>query len=327
VLSTSSNVRLDNFVYTEESLQEVRNLLKPDGVLALSFGVPATNEWVGLRIFRTLSDAFGYAPQVFEFANEDILFLISGQPGRTFSVNNPNIKPRPDYTYQASLSPVTDDWPYMYLQTRTVPSTYLIALAGIFLISLFLTRQVIPNFRRVNLHFFFMGAAFFLLETKSITEMALLFGSTWIVNAVVILAIMMEIVAANLLVQRYRWKDPTRFYWLLAISILINFFVPVSRFLGLDLTLRVILAALLQVIPLFFAGIIFAITFSQTRSIESSLGSNLIGSVLGGLFEYVSLATGIRSLYLLALLFYLASLWALKRMEEFRKVGVMVPGD
>lgn len=50
-------------------------------------------------------------------------------------------------------------------------------------------------------------------------------------------------------------------------------------------------------------AIVLAITFSQAESIESALGSNLVGAMLGSMIEYSSLALGIRSLYIFALLF------------------------
>jgi hypothetical protein len=323
LLSTASSVRLDNFVYTQESLNDVRNLLNENGLLALSFGVPPGNEWVGERIYRTLYDVFSHSPQVYEFPNHNILFLISLKPLSTPLLNDPLVTYHSDYPYRSDLNPVTDDWPYLYLQTRTIPSTYLIGLVGVILISLLLTRRVIPDFRKLNAHFFFLGAAFFLLETKSITQMALLFGSTWIVNAVVIAAILMMIVIANLVVIRFKITNPDPFYLLLIISLMLNFFLPVSSFLELPLALRISLSTISQVIPIFFAGMVFAISFSQTASIEIALGSNLIGAVVGGIFEYASLALGLRSLYILAIIFYLLSAYAFYR----RRVGALQPAQ
>jgi SAM-dependent methyltransferase len=313
LFSTASSVRLDNFVYTQESLQEARDLLTPQGLLALSFGVPPENEWVGLRLYRTLTDVFGHAPQVYEFGNHDIVFLIARDPLPAQLITDPRVTPRPDYTYRADLNPITDDWPYLYLQQRSIPTTYLIVLAGIVIISLLFTRRVLPDFRQINLHFFFLGAAFFLLETKSITEMALLFGSTWIVNATVIAAILIMIVIANLLVGRFKWQNPRSFYILLVVALAFDYFVPVSSFLGLPMVARIGLASLAQVVPIFFAGVIFAISFSRTNSIGIALGSNLMGSVLGGIAEYASLVLGIRALYLIALGLYLLSAVALKK--------------
>lgn len=313
LFSTASSVRLDNFVYTYESLLEVRELLSKDGLLALSFGVPAENEWVGLRLYRTLTDVFGHSPQVYEFGNQDIIFLIARDPLPAPLIRDLRVKPRSDYVYRADLSPVTDDWPYLYLQQRVVPNTYIIVLIGVVILSLLFTRRVLPDFRQINFHFFFMGTAFFLLETKSITEMALLFGSTWIVNAVVIAAILTMIVIANLLVEHFHLHNPWPFYVLLGAALLFNFLAPASSFLNLPLMWSITLASLSQALPLFFAGIIFAITFSQTPSLEIALGSNLIGSVMGGIAEYTSLVLGIRALYLLALGFYVLSACALSR--------------
>ena len=94
---------------------------------------------------------------------------------------------------------------------------------------------MIPDFRQLDLHFFFMGAAFFLLEIKNITEMALLFGSTWIVNTVVIAAILTMIVLANLVVELFQLSDSRLFFLLLFITLLFNYLVPVHSYLGLSL--------------------------------------------------------------------------------------------
>jgi hypothetical protein len=146
-----------------------------------------------------------------------------------------------------------------------------------------------------------------LLETKSITEIALILGSTWIVNAVVIAAILTMIVAANMLVERFALSDSRPYYALLVAALALNFFVPVGSVLGLPLVWRIISASGAQAIPLFFAGLIFAITFRRTEAPAIALGSNLLGAVFGGILEYTSLVLGVRSLYILAMALYLLS--------------------
>lgn len=319
LFSTANSIRLDNFVYTEESLTDVQGLLNDGGLLAISFGVPPANQWVGQRIYRTLTDVFGNPPQVYEFLNQDILFLISTEPLHEPLLHDSRVRVRTDYVYRKDLQPATDDWPYLYLQKPTLPSNYWIGLAGVILISLFMVTRAFPNLRQFNHHFFFMGAAFFLLETKSITEMALLFGSTWIVNAVVIAGILVMIVISNLIVLYYKISNPNPWYIALFASLLVNFFIPVSNYLGMQLFWRIGLATIIQVSPLFFAGMIFATTFSKTSSIESALGSNLLGSVLGGVLEYTSLTYGIRSLYLLAFALYVISMFVLNSSRFTQK--------
>jgi hypothetical protein len=316
LFSSASSVRLDNFVYTVESLTEVRDLLEENGVLVLSFGVPSQNEWIGLRLYRILTDVFGHSPQTYESPDGNILFMIGLSPSTEFQWDDPRLTYREDYVYRDDIEATTDQWPFLYLRERSIPATYILGLIGVILISFVMTKRVLPKFRTFSAHFFFMGAAFFLLETKSITEIALLLGSTWIVNAVVIAAILCMIVIANVLVERFEFTDARTFYLLLIVSLIFNYFVSLSTFLGLSLVLRLILASLAQALPLFFAGVIFAISFRQTDSVEIALGSNLLGAILGGVFEYASLALGIRSLYLFAMVFYILSAVAWFRVVD-----------
>jgi spermidine synthase len=324
LFSTATSLRIDNFVYTIESLTEVRNLLKKEGLLVLSFGIPEENNWVGLRLYKNLTKAFGHPPQTYEYLSGNIVFLIGHQPISEPLLDNPLVKQRPDYRLIDFLPETTDNWPYLYLRDRAIPNTYIFALLGVILISYLFVRKLFPNFRQFNPHFFFMGTAFFLLETKSITEIALLLGSTWIVNAAVITAILLMIVLANIIVEKMNLTNPRPLYILLALTLIINFFVPIGNLLRLPIIWRIIFASLMQAVPLFFAGMIFAITFSKTPSIEIALGSNILGSVVGGIFEYSSLILGIRSLYLIALLFYILSALPIFRSRLIRNVSLEI---
>ena len=57
-----------------------------------------------------------------------------------------------------------------------------------------------PRDGRPNWQMFFLGAGFMLLETKGVVHMALLFGSTWVVNSIVFFAILVMILLSNLFV-------------------------------------------------------------------------------------------------------------------------------
>jgi len=50
-----SNMRVDNYVYTEESLREARQLLRPDGILILKFEVRKPWTWMGQRFYAIAS--------------------------------------------------------------------------------------------------------------------------------------------------------------------------------------------------------------------------------------------------------------------------------
>jgi hypothetical protein len=64
-----------------------------------------------------------------------------------------------------------------------------------------------------NWNFLLLGAGFALQETKGITDIALLFGSTWITNIIVISSILLVILLANLAVSRWG-KVPLQWVYL-----------------------------------------------------------------------------------------------------------------
>jgi hypothetical protein len=139
-------------------------------------------------------------------------------------------------------------------------------------------------------------------------HMALLFGSTWIVNSVVFFAILVMILCANLFVLRLRPQRLGWYYAALAAALLVNALVPMSTFLALPPAARVAASCLVVFIPVFFAGVIFAALFRDSRRPDVDFGSNVAGIVLGGLSEQLSLVLGFNYLLLVALAYYLLSL-------------------
>ena len=55
---------------------------------------------------------------------------------------------------------------------------------------------------------------------------------------------------------------------------------------------------------MFFAGVVFAVTFRDCARPDVALGSNVAGVILGGLAENLSLVVGFDHLLLVALGFY-----------------------
>ena len=60
---------------------------------------------------------------------------------------------------------------------------------------------------------------------------------------------------------------------------------------------------------MFFARVIFARSFRDFIEPDMAFGSNIAGSVVGGLSEYFSMLLGFRYLLPLAIGFYLSSAW------------------
>ena len=106
-------------------------------------------------------------------------------------------------------------------------------------------------------HFFFLGAGFLLLEAQIISKMALLFGTTWVVNSIVIAGLLMLIVASNFLVQ---WKPRTPVvigYLGTLLTIVVGYFVPLELLFFQSFWMKALAATALLCLPVFFAGIIF----------------------------------------------------------------------
>src|SRR6266480_5350508 len=155
---------------------------------------------------------------------------------------------------------------------------------------------------------FFLGAGFMLLETKGVVHMALLFGSTWIVNSVVFFAILVMILFANLFVLALRPRNLLPYYALLIVALLVNALVPLNWFLSLDVKVRTIASCAVVFVPVFFAGVIFASAFRDSKRPDVDFGWNVAGIILGGLSEQLSLMLGFNYLVLVAAGYYGLSL-------------------
>jgi hypothetical protein len=204
----------------------------------------------------------------------------------------------------------TDDWPFLYLKDRLIPelqirSMLLLGVLGMAMIYLFLPKG--SGRLRFDGRMFFLGAAFMLLETKAVVQLALLFGSTWIVNSMVFFTALVLILLANLFVLK---TPPTRLVWHyvgLVALLLIAILTPFEMFLSGGILLRYVVPCILALGPMFFAGVIFARYFRDSANPDMAFGSNIAGAVVGGLVESFSMLLGFQYLLLLAIAFYLLS--------------------
>jgi SAM-dependent methyltransferase len=204
----------------------------------------------------------------------------------------------------------SDDWPQLYLRERAIPwapigqGMLVIALLSLAVLLAFApARRVRPNWQM-----FFLGAGFMLLETKGVVHMALLFGSTWIVNSIVFFAILLMILCANLYVIKAKPGRLAPYYLLLVAALLVNALVPMNLFLSLPPLERTVASCLVVFVPVFFAGVIFATAFRESRQPDVDFGWNVAGIILGGLSEHLSLVLGFNHLLLVAIAYYVLSL-------------------
>src|SRR5207302_7620797 len=199
-----------------------------------------------------------------------------------------------------SPTPATDDWPLMYLRDPTVPLTFILALGMVAVIALGLIFGLAPGSARrgFNGHMFFLGAAFMLLETRSLVTFSLLFGSTWLVNSLVFFAILCSVMLAIFLSSRFPLRPSVPLYGVLVAALLLAYFVPQQAFLSISvLPLRYALASVVAFLPVFVANLVFAGSFKGTGpTADVAFAANLIGIMLGGMLEYASLLIGYQNL-------------------------------
>ncbi len=301
LLSNLSNVRLDSFVYTVEALEDARRLLKDDGIVSLTFN--AVNYQQGRKIFKMLREAFpGYTIRAYLMHFDKGVAYVVGHDLPTPPLREGEFGME-DYTsfYSANLEEVdasTDDWPFLYMQKRVYPRSYLLMNIILLLTSFLMIAGFFPRSGfRLNVEFFALGAGFMLIETRGITQLGLSFGNTWYVIALMIGAILVLAYLANHLSMRVPRISVGACYLALLALLACDAALDVIGRLGKS---SMLLAPCLQLIvltlPLFFSGLVFSRELKRHGSIAVVFSSNLLGSMLGGLLEYSAMFTGYHSL-------------------------------
>jgi hypothetical protein len=313
--SSLSSIRIDNFVFTKESVQKVRSLLNVGGGVAINFF--AIKPWLSQRHFNVLEEVMGNPPLAFASPINQEVILLSGElfdSKRELGITD-YLPPQLPFT-NAKAEGTSDDWPFLFLEQRGIPFHYLSPLLIICVLSIIPLRYCQLRVANMNWHLFFMGASFLLIESKAVTTLGLLFGSTWLVNSVVIGSILVMILLANFCISLGYKGSYGVLYLVLSGLLVINFLFPFDRLNALVWELRLALAGVIIASPLFIAALIFAKAFNAVSSPSLALASNLFGSLVGGVLEYIDMWTGLRWLNLLALALYLVSYLFLRRARS-----------
>lgn len=328
LVSGNSALRLESFLFTKEAFEAARDHLAPGGVFSL-YNYYRT-KWLIDRYAGTAQEVFRRKPCVLGLGPKaDLAVLVVSKDRAAYDCGksgawNPT---------GAVVKPATDDHPFAYLKTNSIPTVYSITMAiilavsiGLILLALYpwgrggLGRDVKSMFRYTDL--FFMGAAFLLLETKSVVQFALLFGTTWFVNALVFLGVLLSVLGAVAVSQRVTFKHPARLYALLLIGLAAAWLIPADNLLSLAAFPRFVAASALAFFPIFVANLIFTQRFKEVAASATAFGANLLGAMVGGILEYTALITGYRALLILvAALYGLALLFGRRHLGARPGVG------
>ena len=295
-----SNLRLESYLLTEQSVQSARAHLAPGGTMSM---YNYYSNHLYNRYATTMLDAFGQAPcsQVGPPLGGRRLAVLTDKPAGETVPNCTTV------WHGAQVAPATDDHPFPYLLKNTIPSSYvwmlaLILAASLIAVWLFGSR----SFRKMGgyIDLAFMGAAFLLLETKNIVQFALLFGSTWLVNALVTVAILVAVYLAVETARHVKLPPPVVLYAALIASLVLTWLIPQDDLLTLPIAARFLAGGALAFAPVFIANLIFAQRFSDVETTTTAFAANLLGAMVGGALEYLALITGYRFLLILVGVLY-----------------------
>lgn len=370
-----SNIRLESYLFTQQTFADVREHLKPGGEFVVYNYF--RQGWIVARLQKGLEQAFGagnslvltlpYRPIIEPekstfgdftiffagdvkalrkaFASQTQYWLRNDEAARPASPDGfrqPNVAERARVLQAVALKreeqnawtqfglaqvvppadelrTATDDWPFLYLRRPMIPTLSLRGAALMGALTLLLIFLFQPQRRargsgwEFNAQMFFLGAGFMLIETKAVVLMALLFGSTWIVNSIVFFAVLLMILAANLWTIKFGPERLWPYYLGLLAALSLNTLVPLDFFLGMHRTAQVIGSCLLVFAPVFFAGVIFAVSFRRVAEPDRAFGANIAGAIMGGLAEYSSMLLGFQYVVLLAIIFYALSAFSVRR--------------
>jgi hypothetical protein len=315
VQSSFSGVRLESYMFTEESFRAVRDHLKPHGAMALYNYF--REKWLVDRLANTVASAFGHDPLAYVHQERAYLAVMLAGP-RVAELAAPPPAPNLVLAYgqshepspgrplvrDASVAPATDDWPFLYMRERSIPRHYLAALGVVVTVSLavwFLALLTNPRseIRNPTWLYFLLGMGFMLLETKSIVQFALLWGSTWSSASLAIASVLVMALASVAITSKTRLARRWPVAFALLALLAVNYVLPVGRVSFSSRLAESVFYGMLVFSPVLCAGLLFSSAFRTSTSTTADFGANLLGAMAGGVTEYLSLLAGYRFLLLL----------------------------
>lgn len=326
--SSFSAVRLESFMFTEEAFRAAKERLKPNGVLVVYNYF--REKWLVDRLANSARNVFGEEPRVHIHKEHGYLGVMLAGPGtrtvaewptppeKVAAYNHPDVvSPGLPLDRDASIRPATDDWPFLYMREPHLPTHYAWALLGVLVVSVVAvggtlglvggrlgTRLPLASLAQ----FFVLGAGFMILETKAITQFALIWGSTWVVASATIASVLVMAALGAWLASRLPRIDPWAVGVPLMLLLALAYVLPIGSIGFQSLTAETVFFSVLTFSPVLLAGLLFSGSLKQTENTAFAYGANLLGAMLGGVAEYLALVTGYRVLLVAVALCYLAAI-------------------
>jgi len=298
-------IRLESFLFTKESFIAARQALSDNGIIVL-YNYYRQN-WVMSKSGTALAEAFGQPSYMYTNG-------AAGFPG--VIINGPGLKNISSDALSTNVVAgfgkiATDDWPFPYLLGRGLPWRYIFILIVLLVLVYFILSRLFEKklSKMIAPNYFFMGAAFMLLETKSVVRFSLLFGTTWLVNSLVFFAILVSIFLSIHLVKYFRIVNYRRWTFVLFVALALAYIFPEHWWLSFSPVVRYVGVSIVAFAPVFLANVIFSALFQDSQDNAGNFASNILGAAFGGVVEYLALVTGYNNLYIIIGLFYFCAFY------------------
>ncbi len=315
LVSGASALRLESYLFTEQAMTAARDHLNTGGAFAMyNF---YREGWLVDRLAGTLERAFGHAPCVDvnpQFRQQAV--MVSGLSASDQACASTWVRT------SAAPAPSSDDKPFLYVKDGSFTNLELywrtlfliLLVSAVTVAGVLLGRgrdagsagRTLARMARYR-DLFLLGAAFMLLETKSVTGFALLFGTTWVVNALVFAGVLLAVLAAVEVTRRRTTPPLPVMYAILLGGLALSWLVPSSWLLSLPIGARAVAAITIAFLPIFAANVIFAKRFAETIDPTLAFAANLLGAMVGGCLEYLALLFGYHALLILAAVLYVGA--------------------
>lgn len=306
-----SSLRTDNYVFTKEAFGDATKLLRPNGLIYVSF--LCFNDWLWDRYSKALALATGTTPRGFftDSGATSAGYLVAG-PGLSSADAPPISWPGRERAVRIDNKTelATDDWPFLFLPSKQFSTVYCLPLLLILLFSgVVIGRHLLTGRRETsNWIMLVLGIGFMLLEVRGMADVSLVFGSTWIVNTAVISAVLIFALVGNYIASKITADRATVILFALLAALVASNLVNVPELASLGGSFARIAAVAIYLFPVTFSSTYFSLTFKQSPSPASALAFNIFGGLIGVCVEYVSMWTGLRALGWIAVGVYLTVL-------------------
>lgn len=297
------------FVFTREAFTDARERLAAGGLLAIEH--PSCPDRLLSRLDDTLRSVFD--------GRSRMIVGINGAPCGATLVASRDLDTLPDDPETVARPgggrPATDDWPYLDLDQPGFAPLHLRLLGAMAVLVLGVLLLLLRVHPVTGLHvdYLLLGMGSTLMGSIALVRLVLQFGGTWPVHAVAVSSALVTVLLANTVVLRARAPSLSLAWGGLLLALVVNSLVPVSSLGTVGIPTSAAAAALLVGVPVLCAALCFSHLFRGEPVAAYPLGLALVGAMAGLLLQHVSIATGMRAVWLLVLGVY-ALAWVATRL-------------